>query len=217
MFRLYIGTRLNLGRFIKTDLSYANLSNSRCNHQLDAKCDTSCEWYEIISMYKTIHCNGSLNEQEVRFVRYVDPLQCMNSSVDSYWNHKTGLLYYQLHPINDALSCVLVSSPTNTSSVSTTLNISTSRLQRDFVKTGDAVLLVRARMSLDLKIRINEETLTFHPVKYSLGYSMAKSKELDPNFTYVKLNIQYLSLAGFHFPLWLDYIEAAVTLRPPRI
>ncbi|CAM2712554.1 unnamed protein product [Rotaria socialis] len=218
IFATFTGAKLYYVTFSQTDLSHANLSGSRCNDRLGARCDNGCDWEDVLSTYKTIQCNGSMSEEEFRFVRHVDPMKCNQSLVKNNWAVLVGSFVYKPYNSNGVSMCVLVASPDfSVSYLIASVNISVSQSQQKFVKTGDAVLVVRTRMSPGLAVSINvTDTLNFHPIKYSTDFALAKSKRLYRNATYVQLLIKYLPIPSQSSSLWLDYIEIGVAPRPPE-
>ncbi|CAM4799137.1 unnamed protein product [Rotaria magnacalcarata] len=219
IFATFTDAMLHYVTFPQTDLSHANLSRSRCNDKFGTRCDNGCDWQGVLSTYKTIQCNGIMSEEEFRFVRHVDPMKCNQSLVRNNWAVLVGSFLYKPYNSNGVSMCVLVSTPDfPVSYLVASVNISVSQSQRNFVKTGDAVLVVRVRMSPGLAVVINvTDTLNFHPIKNSADFVLAKSKRLYPNATHIQLLIKYFAAPSQSGPLWLDYIDVGVAPRPPQV
>jgi uncharacterized protein YjbI with pentapeptide repeats len=191
-------------RFPECDFSYADLSDTICSKMNSNICNISCNLLDkVLSKHKIILCNNTIHE---------DPL-LQNGHArchQSLMNEWTLLeIMIDFHP-NDSNKCVFA--PTFNSSRSYLgKKINLSRFE-NIIRTGDAAVTIRARMSGYMTITLLHKVI--HLSSTNFDFVQLKSMKLPPETDELYLGIELLP--KFYPSLWLEYIELTIVPRSPQ-
>ncbi|CAF1484852.1 unnamed protein product [Rotaria sp. Silwood1] len=208
-FTALINTRLEETIFPFSELSYANLSGACC-YECGKQCNSGCEWRNILARHNIILCNGTIYRDN-SIVR--SHLIQNNTSVKNEWDEVSFFppVVRRLYQNNSYIYVLKRSEQHLLSHLKAYVNISRFR---EFIRTGDAAIAVRARMSSGMKVLIGDDILQFHRTTSDLIQAKWNNLPLDKNR--FDLDVVFDNTLT-PTSLWLNYIEIGVVPRSPRL
>ena len=176
-----------------------------------------CNWIDgVSSAQQTILCNGSVNTRDYSLFT-IDHVPCNGSSINNIWEFER---FYEVTAIqlnaNESIDrCGLSSTPSITGAF-LQMDINITGVQ-EFIKTGGAAVVVRTRMSDNVRIEMNDYYMTteLRFVKRSSTLFQATSFKLQSNTPLLYIWIKFESIQQ-HPPSWLSYFELTIVPRRPE-
>ena len=187
--------------FLESDISYADLSDLTCTIK---QYMSSKIFNRVLSKHKVIGCNGTILEDPLVQNGYA---RCDQSVFDG-WKFKN--VEIDLHP-NGSNKCIFIQTY-NSSDSFLSQSINLSRFE-NFIRTGDAAVTFRARVSTETYIILQHERI--RSPNTDSDFRHVKSIRIPPDTDQLPLRIEFPPMFS-GAPSWLEYIELTIVPRSPE-